>query len=89
MSSARGGALFFAVLLEGGKAAGERLHRLELIADRHGEAYAYDLNTNTNYNSRAEANTRFSGMGAVAQYLGSELEFQTGRPYQPDLAQIA
>ena len=62
---------------------------LELITDRQGEAYAYDLNTNTNYNSQAEAKTALSGMGALAEYLGSELESQTGRPYATKLAQIA
>ena len=68
---------------------GVHVAALELITDRQGEVYAYDLNTNTNYNSQAEAKTRFSGMGTLARYLGDELEMQTGRPYQPDLAQIA
>ena len=68
---------------------GVHVAALELIADRQGEVYAYDLNTNTNYNSQAEAKTMLSGMGTLARYLGSELEFQTGRPYQPSLAQTA
>ena len=47
---------------------------VEFIVDRGGEAYTYDINTNTNYNSEAEAQAGRSGMGAIADYLGRELE---------------
>ena len=48
---------------------------IEFIVDCHGEAYTYDINTNTNYNSEAEAvaGAGQTGMGAIADYLGSEL----------------
>ena len=58
---------------------------IELIADRQGEVYAYDVNTNTNYNAQAEMKAGLSGMRTLARYLGAELEAQTGRRYQPSL----
>lgn len=44
---------------------------IELIEDKYGDVYAYDVNTNTNYNQAAEeaAGGRVTGMGAVADYL--------------------
>lgn len=44
---------------------------IELIEDKYGDVYAYDVNTNTNYNQAAEAAAggRVTGMGAVADYL--------------------
>ncbi|RUO32527.1 ATP-grasp domain-containing protein [Aliidiomarina soli] len=44
---------------------------IELIEDKYGDVYAYDVNTNTNYNQSAEAAAggRVTGMGAVADYL--------------------
>jgi hypothetical protein len=47
---------------------------IEFITDENGEIYTYDVNTNTNYNSDAEAISKKSGMGAIAKYLGDELE---------------
>ena len=47
---------------------------VEFIVDRSGTAYAYDINTNTNYNSEAELAAGVSGMGAVADCLGRELQ---------------
>ncbi|HCE03321.1 MAG TPA: alpha-L-glutamate ligase [Acidobacteria bacterium] len=47
---------------------------VEFIDDRDGVSYTYDINTNTNYNSEAEALAGCSGMGAIAEYLGRELE---------------
>ncbi len=51
---------------------------IEFISDLHGRVFVYDVNTNTNYNADAEARaglteTRGSGMGALAEYLGDEL----------------
>lgn len=46
----------------------------EMIVDREGLDYTYDVNTNTNYNSEAEARAGVSAMGALADYLGAELE---------------
>lgn len=44
---------------------------IEIIEDKYGDVYAYDVNTNTNYNQSAEqaAGGRVTGMGAVADYL--------------------
>ena len=44
---------------------------IEIIEDKYGDLYAYDVNTNTNYNQAAEAAAggRITGMGAVAEYL--------------------
>jgi len=47
---------------------------IEFIVDRDGVTYTYDINTNTNYNSEAETAAGQSGMGAVADYLGQELQ---------------
>lgn len=50
----------------------------EMIVDKAGVAWTYDLNTNTNYNSGAEeeaglAGTDAAGMMGIAKYLGDEL----------------
>ncbi len=45
----------------------------ELVRDRAGRAYTYDLNTNTNYNGDAEVAAGVSAMGLLADYLGEEL----------------
>ncbi len=50
----------------------------EMIVDRDGVAWTYDLNTNTNYNSTAEvaagvAGTAGAGMMGLAKFLGEEL----------------
>jgi hypothetical protein len=52
---------------------------VEFIADATGRLFVYDVNTNTNYNPEAEAQnsrtgTSRSGPGAIAQFLGSELD---------------
>ncbi|MPY75083.1 MAG: alpha-L-glutamate ligase [Alphaproteobacteria bacterium] len=52
---------------------------IEMIVDTAGKAWVYDINTNTNYNPDAEAaagltGTDRSGMGALAAFLGRELE---------------
>ena len=52
---------------------------IEMIVDAQDQAWVYDINTNTNYNPDAEAaagraDTNRSGMGALAQFLGAELE---------------
>ncbi|HET9904600.1 MAG TPA: hypothetical protein VFQ27_12970 [Xanthobacteraceae bacterium] len=68
---------------------------IEFISDGFGRAYTYDVNTNTNYNPAAEAKDGRSGMGAIADYLGSLLRQQPGvaspisEPPAPDLAQAA
>jgi biotin carboxylase len=55
---------------------------IEFITDRHGQAFAYDVNTNTNYNAEAEMKAGRSGartgMGAIAAHL-SGLLGQRGR----------
>ena len=54
---------------------------IEFIVDMDGVAYTYDINTNTNYNTEAEAAAGQSGMGAIADYLGRELQaVQRGAP---------
>ncbi len=60
-----------------------RIAGIEFIVDENGRAFTYDVNTNTNYNPDAEAKdgragTARSGMGAVANYLGSLLARETG-----------
>ncbi len=50
---------------------------IEMITDANGETWVYDVNTNTNYNPDAEAaagltDTNRSGMGALAEFLGTE-----------------
>ena len=52
---------------------------IEMIVDTAGKAWVYDINTNTNYNPDAEAaagltGTDRSGMGALAAFLGRELQ---------------
>jgi len=52
---------------------------VEFITDAAGRLLVYDVNTNTNYNPDAEARdgrngTARSGPGAIAQFLGSELD---------------
>jgi len=47
---------------------------IEFIVDENGRAYTYDINTNTNYNPAAEAAAGRSGMAAIAEYLGRELQ---------------
>jgi hypothetical protein len=52
---------------------------VEFITDGGGRLLVYDVNTNTNYNPEAEARdsrtgTTRSGPGAIAQFLGTELE---------------
>jgi hypothetical protein len=56
----------------------------EMIVDRDGVAWTYDLNTNTNYNSAAEAaagiaGTDKAGMRALALFLGKELACLKGK----------
>lgn len=51
---------------------------IEFITDTNGRPFVYDVNTNTNYKAEAEeraglAGTERSGPGAVAAYLGAEL----------------
>ena len=46
---------------------------IEFIQDEQGTIYTYDVNTNTNYNSDAEKLAGVSGMGAIADFLGSKL----------------
>ncbi len=52
---------------------------VEFITDASGRLLVYDVNTNTNYNPDAEARdgrtgTPRSGPGAIAQFLGTELD---------------
>jgi hypothetical protein len=52
---------------------------IEMIVDTDGKAWVYDINTNTNYNPDAETaagltGTDRSGMGALASFLGRELD---------------
>jgi biotin carboxylase len=42
---------------------------VEVIVDRAGGSYAYDVNTNTNYNPEAEARAGLFGMRAIARHL--------------------
>jgi hypothetical protein len=46
---------------------------VEFITDEFGRTFTYDVNTNTNYNPEAEARDGRSGMGAIAEHLGSLL----------------
>lgn len=55
-------------------ANGIEIAGIEMITDRKGQIYTYDVNTNTNYNSEAESKVGVSGMGAIAKFLGEELE---------------
>ncbi|MEL7648436.1 MAG: alpha-L-glutamate ligase [Sedimentibacter sp.] len=54
-------------------ANGIEIAGIEMITDREGQIYTYDVNTNTNYNSEAENKAGVSGMGAIARFLGEEL----------------
>ncbi|MBK0399171.1 hypothetical protein H0I76_08220 [Limibaculum sp. M0105] len=49
---------------------------IEFATGRDGVPLVYDVNTNTNYNAAAEAATevKLTGMRAIAQFLGSELD---------------
>ncbi len=46
---------------------------IEFISDANNNIFTYDVNTNTNYNPQAEAKAKISGMRAVANFLGEEL----------------
>jgi hypothetical protein len=47
---------------------------IEIIVDKQGRPYTYDVNTNTNYNADAEARANEpGGMKAIAAYLGALL----------------
>lgn len=50
---------------------------IEIIEDRDGNVYAYDVNTNTNYNSDAEAKAGQYGMLELATFLGDALVVTT------------
>lgn len=59
-------------------ATGVEVAGIEFITDSAGRTLVYDVNTNTNYNPDAEARagrtgTARSGPGAIAEFLGSEL----------------
>ena len=56
------------------RANGVEIAGIELIRDRAGEIYTYDINTNTNYNAQAEADAGvpLTGMQAVARFLAGE-----------------
>ncbi|RUO24120.1 alpha-L-glutamate ligase [Aliidiomarina minuta] len=47
---------------------------IEMIEDKQGRLFVYDVNTNTNYNAEAEqvAGGEVTGMGALADYLISQ-----------------
>ena len=52
---------------------------IEFITDNAGRTLVYDVNTNTNYNPEAEARsgraeTSRSGPGAIAEFLGAQLQ---------------
>jgi hypothetical protein len=42
---------------------------IEIITDREGRTFVYDVNTNTNYNPDAEARAGIFGMRTIARYL--------------------
>ncbi|WP_214798636.1 RimK family alpha-L-glutamate ligase [Exiguobacterium sp. s50] len=50
---------------------------IEIIEDRDGNVYAYDVNTNTNYNSDAEEKAGQYGMLELATFLGDALAVTT------------
>ena len=59
-------------------ATGVEVAGIEFITDTEGRTLVYDVNTNTNYNPDAEARagrsgTARSGPGAIAEFLGGEL----------------
>jgi hypothetical protein len=47
---------------------------IELIQDKEGTIYTYDVNTNTNYNKDAEEKSGQFGMLELAKYLGEQLK---------------
>jgi hypothetical protein len=60
-------------------ATGVEVAGIEFIVDTEGRTLVYDVNTNTNYNPDAEAragrtDTARSGPGAIAEFLGRELQ---------------
>ena len=55
-------------------ANGIEIAGVEFILDGDDVAYTYDINTNTNYNPEAEMRAGVSGMSAIADFLGRELE---------------
>jgi hypothetical protein len=61
-------------------ANGIEIAGVEFILDEGGTTYTYDVNTNTNYNSAAEDKAGVSGMRAIAEFLGRELEIVRGAP---------
>ena len=44
---------------------------IEIIYDKSGKSWAYDVNTNTNYNPQAESVADVSAPNAIARYLSS------------------
>lgn len=46
---------------------------IEMITNKEGDIFTYDVNTNTNYNPEAEQKAQKFGMRAIAQHLGNEL----------------
>jgi hypothetical protein len=50
---------------------------IEVITDRRGRSWTYDVNTNTNYNPDAEARAGVSGMRAIARHLDRQLKALT------------
>ena len=55
------------------KANNIHISGIEFIQDEQGQIFTYDVNTNTNYNPDAEKIAGVSGMGAIAEFLGSQL----------------
>jgi hypothetical protein len=55
------------------KANGITFAGIEMITDKDGNVYTYDVNTNTNYNREAEEKAGVYGMKAIAEFLGNEL----------------
>ncbi|HEX8167901.1 MAG TPA: hypothetical protein VF601_19210 [Beijerinckiaceae bacterium] len=47
---------------------------IEVVADRQGRTFTYDVNTNTNYNPEAEAKAGVFGMKAIARHLDRQLK---------------
>jgi glutathione synthase/RimK-type ligase-like ATP-grasp enzyme len=56
------------------KQHGAEVAGVEIIRDRTGRIYTYDININTNYNAAAEAAAGIAAMDAVAAFLGRELQ---------------
>ncbi|MDR7071275.1 ATP-grasp domain-containing protein [Fictibacillus barbaricus] len=55
------------------KANGITFAGIEIITDKNGNVFTYDVNTNTNYNRDAEEAAGIYGMKAIAEFLGKEL----------------